>query len=113
MDAARSVVSTNDVTLNHSCKDMGVGVSYVRAAQHRWPNKPPTLGRNEYGFILGRLELVKMEKLKQQHWMQEEPNQKEKKTDIMDAVITNIRGKLDRNPILSRNPRRTHRRQMK
>uniref|UniRef100_A0A9I9E6W9 Uncharacterized protein n=1 Tax=Cucumis melo TaxID=3656 RepID=A0A9I9E6W9_CUCME len=29
MDAACSVVSTNDVILNRSCTDMGVGVSYV------------------------------------------------------------------------------------
>uniref|UniRef100_A0A9I9ED07 Uncharacterized protein n=1 Tax=Cucumis melo TaxID=3656 RepID=A0A9I9ED07_CUCME len=28
MDAARSVVSTNDVILNRSCRDMGVGASY-------------------------------------------------------------------------------------
>uniref|UniRef100_A0A9I9EM02 Uncharacterized protein n=1 Tax=Cucumis melo TaxID=3656 RepID=A0A9I9EM02_CUCME len=44
MDAARSVVGTNDVILNCSCRDMGVGASYVRAAQHRWPNKPPISG---------------------------------------------------------------------
>ena len=29
MDAARSVVSTNDVILNRSCRDMGMGVPYV------------------------------------------------------------------------------------
>uniref|UniRef100_A0A9I9EK00 Uncharacterized protein n=1 Tax=Cucumis melo TaxID=3656 RepID=A0A9I9EK00_CUCME len=38
MDAARSVVSTNDLILNRSCRDMGVEASY----------------RNEYGFILRR-----------------------------------------------------------
>uniref|UniRef100_A0A9I9ELH0 Uncharacterized protein n=1 Tax=Cucumis melo TaxID=3656 RepID=A0A9I9ELH0_CUCME len=29
--------------------------SKVRAAQHRWPNKPPISERHEYGFILGSL----------------------------------------------------------
>uniref|UniRef100_A0A9I9EFW9 Uncharacterized protein n=1 Tax=Cucumis melo TaxID=3656 RepID=A0A9I9EFW9_CUCME len=47
MDAARSVVSTNDVILNRSCRDMGVRASYVRAAQHRWPIKPPISGCHE------------------------------------------------------------------
>uniref|UniRef100_A0A9I9EGZ4 Uncharacterized protein n=1 Tax=Cucumis melo TaxID=3656 RepID=A0A9I9EGZ4_CUCME len=44
MDASRSVVSINDVILNRSCRDMGVGASYVRAAHHRWPNKPSISG---------------------------------------------------------------------
>uniref|UniRef100_A0A9I9EIF3 Uncharacterized protein n=1 Tax=Cucumis melo TaxID=3656 RepID=A0A9I9EIF3_CUCME len=44
MDAACSVVSTNNVILNRSCRDMGVGASYVRAAHRRWPNKPPISG---------------------------------------------------------------------
>uniref|UniRef100_A0A9I9EA45 Uncharacterized protein n=1 Tax=Cucumis melo TaxID=3656 RepID=A0A9I9EA45_CUCME len=39
--AVRSVVSTNDVILNRSRRDIGVGASHVRAAQHHWPNKPP------------------------------------------------------------------------
>uniref|UniRef100_A0A9I9EKD0 Uncharacterized protein n=1 Tax=Cucumis melo TaxID=3656 RepID=A0A9I9EKD0_CUCME len=46
MDATHSVVSTNDVILNRSCRDMGVGASYVRAVQHRWLNKPSILGVN-------------------------------------------------------------------
>uniref|UniRef100_A0A9I9EEK1 Uncharacterized protein n=1 Tax=Cucumis melo TaxID=3656 RepID=A0A9I9EEK1_CUCME len=46
MDVVRSVVSTNDVILNRSCRDMGVGAFYVkvREAQHRWPNKPSISG---------------------------------------------------------------------
>uniref|UniRef100_A0A9I9EB43 Uncharacterized protein n=1 Tax=Cucumis melo TaxID=3656 RepID=A0A9I9EB43_CUCME len=55
MDAAHSKVSTNDVILNRSCRDMGVGVSYVRVAQHHWPNKPPISEKNECGFIFGRM----------------------------------------------------------
>uniref|UniRef100_A0A9I9EF70 Uncharacterized protein n=1 Tax=Cucumis melo TaxID=3656 RepID=A0A9I9EF70_CUCME len=47
MDAVHSVVSTNDVILNRSCEDMGVGASY----------------KNECGFILGRLKLVKTDKI--------------------------------------------------
>uniref|UniRef100_A0A9I9EBB5 Aminotransferase-like plant mobile domain-containing protein n=1 Tax=Cucumis melo TaxID=3656 RepID=A0A9I9EBB5_CUCME len=35
----------------------------VRAAQHRWPNKSLISGKNEYGFILGRLGLVKTGKI--------------------------------------------------
>ena len=31
MDATHLVVSTNDVILNHSCRDMEMGVSYVKS----------------------------------------------------------------------------------
>uniref|UniRef100_A0A9I9E5P8 Uncharacterized protein n=1 Tax=Cucumis melo TaxID=3656 RepID=A0A9I9E5P8_CUCME len=45
----------------------------ARIAQHRWPNKPPISGRNEYGFTLGRLELVKTGKLaEEKRWIKEE-----------------------------------------
>uniref|UniRef100_A0A9I9EGH3 Uncharacterized protein n=1 Tax=Cucumis melo TaxID=3656 RepID=A0A9I9EGH3_CUCME len=65
MDAARSVVSRNDVILNRSCRDMGVEASYVRAAQHRWPNKPPIL---EVNLVVV---LVRDFQAEKKHWIKE------------------------------------------
>uniref|UniRef100_A0A9I9EK29 Transposase-associated domain-containing protein n=1 Tax=Cucumis melo TaxID=3656 RepID=A0A9I9EK29_CUCME len=74
MDAARSVVSTNDVILNRSCRDMRVRASYVRTTQHRWPNKSPISGKNEYGLILGSLVVVLAHDFQEEKksWIKEE-----------------------------------------
>ena len=45
MDAACFVISTNDVILNHSCRDMKVGVSYVMVL-HK------TETRNSHFYVL-------------------------------------------------------------
>uniref|UniRef100_A0A9I9EEP5 Uncharacterized protein n=1 Tax=Cucumis melo TaxID=3656 RepID=A0A9I9EEP5_CUCME len=67
IDAARSVLSTNDVILNSSCRDIGEGASYVRAAQHHWPNKPPILGVEKEKNSKRKLKTIKGCSLKE-HW---------------------------------------------
>uniref|UniRef100_A0A9I9E5M9 Uncharacterized protein n=1 Tax=Cucumis melo TaxID=3656 RepID=A0A9I9E5M9_CUCME len=65
MDTAHSVVSTNDVILNRSCRDMGVEASYICIGEGSSTSlaQPPILGvpllahmdstKNKYVEVIG------------------------------------------------------------
>ena len=50
MDATRFVVSTNDVILNRLCRDIEVGVSYVKSLHKTGTMKQLLLGYNTVDF---------------------------------------------------------------